>query len=376
MTPAQFMSRRTPDWRALERLLERMEVRADRTLEPEDFLRFGRLYRAACTDLSLSGAWRLPRHVQLYLEDLVSRSHSHLYAFHNRRRFSEIKNFFLDLIPRAVFLDRYVRICVLAFYLPFFASLYLGYQSRPFVIALVGEAQMETFQEMHSSERENPKPGEMIAGTGFYVWNNASIAILTFGVGILGGVLSLTMVLFNAVYLGAIMGFLLTTPAADNILSWIPGHGPFELTAIAFAGAAGLRVGFSYVASGGRRRLRALREEAAAAVPVLVASVAMLFVAAFLEATLAPANLPILVKFGVGGATILLLVFYFGVYGAVCARRHRLRLAAETRAGRRAAAHSFDSRHARGRDTGSPRLTGADAKSSNPTQKGLSTGHS
>ena len=124
----------------------------------------------------------------------------------------------------------------------------------------------------------------MLAGTGFYVWNNAGIAILTFGVGILGGILSLTMVLFNAVFLGAIMGYLLTTPAAANILSWIPGHGPFELTAIAFAGAAGLRVGFSFVAPEGRRRLRALREEAAAAVPVLVASVSMLFIAAFLEA--------------------------------------------------------------------------------------------
>lgn len=337
MTPAQFIQRRTPDWRALERLLDRMDVRADRKLAPEEFLTFGRLYRSACTDLSLSGAWRLPRHVQLYLEDLVSRSHSHLYAFHNRRRLSEIKAFFLDLIPRSVFSDRYVRICLLAFYLPFFASIYLGFHSRPFVVALVGEAQMEAFEEMHTSERENPEPGEMIAGTGFYVWNNAGIAILTFGVGILGGVLSLTMVLFNSIYLGAIMGFLLTTSAAENILSWIPGHGPLELTAIAFAGAAGLRVGFSFVASGGRRRLRALREESAAAVPVLVASVVMLFIAAFLEATLAPAVFPVSVKFAVGGATLLLLIAYFGVYGGIRHRRYirqeAVRVQAERRTG-------------------------------------------
>ena len=314
-----------------------MDVRSDRKLKPDEYLVFGRLYRSACTDLSLSGAWRLPRNVQMYLEDLVSRSHSHLYAFHNRRRLSEIKAFFLDLIPRSVFSDRYVRICLLAFYLPFFTSLFLGYHSQPFVVALVGETQMEQFEDMHSRDRENPEPGDMIAGTGFYVWNNAGIAILTFGVGILGGILSLTMVLFNAVFLGAIMGYLLTTPAAANILSWIPGHGPFELTAIAFAGAAGLRVGFSFVAPEGRRRLRALREEAAAAVPVLVASVSMLFIAAFLEATLAPAVLPIPVKFAVGGATTLLMLAYFGIYGGIRQARH-LRAAAlskrpEARAG-------------------------------------------
>ncbi|MEQ9365064.1 MAG: stage II sporulation protein M [Leptospirales bacterium] len=319
-----------------------MDVRRDRKLAPEEFLIFGRLYRSACTDLSLSGAWRLPRHVQLYLEDLVSRSHSHLYAFHNRRRLSEIKAFFLDLIPRSVFNDRYVRICLLAFYLPFFTSMYLGFQSRPFVVSLVGETQMEQFEEMHTRERENPEAGDMIAGTGFYVWNNAGLAILTFGVGILGGVLSLVMVLFNAAYLGAIMGFLMTTPAAENILSWIPGHGPFELTAIAFAGAAGLRVGFSFVASDGRRRLRALREESAAAVPVLVASVVMLFIAAFLEATLAPAAFPIPVKFAVGGATLLLLIAYFGFYGAICQRRFVRIKAARAQAERRGGLRSYD----------------------------------
>ncbi|MCR9141313.1 MAG: stage II sporulation protein M [bacterium] len=335
MTPAQFIQRRTPDWRALESLLQRMELSSDRKLSPDEFLSFGRLYRSACTDLSLSGAWRLPRHVQLYLEDLVSRSHSHLYAFHNRRRLGEIKAFFLDLIPRAVFSDRYVRICLLAFYLPFFMSMYLAYQSRPFAVAMVGETHMEMFEDMHSREKEDPEPGDMIAGTGFYVWNNAGLAVLTFGIGILGGVLSLVMVLFNAVFLGAILGYLMTTPAAENILSWIPGHGPVELTAIAFAGAAGLRVGFSFVAPEGRRRLRALREEAAAAVPVLVAAVTMLFIAAFLEATLAPAVLPIPVKFAVGGATLLLMIAYFGVNGGLRHRLHLRREAARLQAERR-----------------------------------------
>lgn len=337
MTPAKFIQRRTPAWQALEELLERLESRSEAHLSPDDFLRFGRLYRAACTDLSLSSAWRLPRHMQLYLEDLVSRSHAHLYAYQDRGGWQQIKDFFLDRVPRTVFRDGYVRICVLAFYLPFFFSMFLGYHSKPFVIALVGEAQMEYYVEMHSGEREDQTAGGAIAGTGFYVWNNAGLAILTFGVGILGGVLSLVMVLFNSVFLGAILGHLLNSPAADNILSWIPGHGPLELTAIAFAGAAGLRVGFSFVAPGGRRRLRALREEAAEAVPVLIVAVVMLIAAAFLEATLAPAQMPHSTKFMVGGVTLLLMIMYFGLYGGFRSYIQRRTEALELQTTRRSA---------------------------------------
>lgn len=324
MTPAKFIERRRGDWLELQQLLDRLENRADHTLDPDDYLRFGRLYRSACTDLSLSNTWRLPRDVQLYLEDLVSRSHSHLYSFH-RDHWLRVKEFFTKLMPRAVFADIYVRICILAFYIPLVFSAYLAYESRAFATAVIGEAEMEMYEDMHAAREDaNPGAADMMAGTGFYVWNNVSIALLTFGIGILGGVMSLVMVLFNAVYLGAILGFLLTGPASENILSWIPGHGPFELTAIAIAGGAGLRMGFSFIAPGGRRRLRALREEAEGAVPIIAASVVLLFLAAFLEATVAPSALPVYVKFAVGGASLLAMIAYFGIYGGYLHRRERL----------------------------------------------------
>src|SRR6185369_749596 len=85
MTPAAFLRKRSPVWEELEGLVSRMNERQDRATSVDDMLRFARLYRAVCTDLSLAGALRLPVAVQTHLEDLVARSHNHLYSGRKRR---------------------------------------------------------------------------------------------------------------------------------------------------------------------------------------------------------------------------------------------------------------------------------------------------
>lgn len=326
MTPANFVRKRMGEWRELESLLAQIEDRRDRSLDPDDMLRFARLYRAACTDLSLAEAFRLPGEMRLFLEDLVSRGHSNLYSF-RKQRIATLRELFFEKIPALIYSDVFIRIALLTFYIPFALSLYLGYASRPFAVAVAGEAHLEQALEMHLESRENPSAGDALAGTGFYIFNNTSLALICFSVGILGGVLSILVLLMNAVYIGALCGFLLTTPARDNILSWLPGHGPFELTAIAIAAGAGLRIGFSLIAARGRSRMRALREESQESIPAIAVAVLLLVVAAFLEAALAPAELPLPWKLGVGGAATLLLIAYFGVYGSMAARRARSRSA-------------------------------------------------
>lgn len=314
MTPAAFLKRRAPDWQELESLLQRMDRRMDRQASWSEMTRFARLYRAVCTDLSLAGAYRVPRAVQGQLEDLVSRSHNHLYASRKRKAVDLVRYFFRT-VPSVVYHDVYVRICLLVFYVPFFLCGFLAYRSTDFARSVLGPAVMEQYQEMHESPREESTAGGVVAATGFYVANNVSIDMLVFGLGILGGVGSLLFTLFNAVHLGAVLGFLMTTPARDQILSWIPAHAPFELTAIGIAAGAGLRIGFAMISSGGRTRLRALREEARNAVPIIGAASALTFFAAGIEALVAPSPLPIVWKAALGGACTVLMLVYFVVLG-------------------------------------------------------------
>lgn len=324
MIPAQFVERRLADWRRLEGLLRRVEGAPDLMLSAGELLSFSRLYRVVCTDLSLADANRLSREIQLYLEDLVSRSHAALYTV-RRKRIEAIRDLFFLRIPAAIYGDRYIRLSLLAFFLPMIFCGVASYHSRSFAASILGEADMESYVEMHSDSHKDPSAAQALAGTGMYIYNNTSIALLMFSVGILGGVLSLFLTLFNSVHIGAGIGFLLSSPARDNILSWIPGHGPFELTAIAIAAGAGMRVGFSWVAARGRARLRALREEARASTPAVFAACILLFLAAGLEASLAPAELPLWLKCSVGGLCLVMMIAYFGVIGRMAMRILRKR---------------------------------------------------
>ncbi|MBI3395565.1 MAG: stage II sporulation protein M [Spirochaetia bacterium] len=308
------MKKRSADWEALEQLLGRMTERRDKVTSVEDMLRFARLYRSVCTDLSLAGALRLPVGIQTHLEDLVSRSHNHLYSG-KKKRTVDVVRFFLETMPQAVFRDKYVRICTVAFFVPFFMCGVLAYKSKDFARAVLGDAVLEQYEDMHSNRDENPTLGGVVGSTGFYVANNVGIDLLTFGIGILGGVGSLFFTVFNAVNLGAVLGYLLSSPARNMILSWIPGHAPFELTAIGIAAGAGMRIGLAFVTPAGRTRLRALREEARAAIPVFAAGALLTFLAAGIEASIAPSSLPIAWKVGVGAVCTVLMFCYFVLLG-------------------------------------------------------------
>lgn len=308
MTPARFVQDRSPSWDELERMLVVFEGRAGRSRSA--LLRFARLYRAACTDLSLAAAFRLSREHQTRLEDLVARGHTVLYSV-PRRSIKDIGHYVLNIVPASVRADIHVKVCLLLFYVPFFLCGVMAYYSRPFAAAIASEAVLEAYEDMHNGAREPLKLGDFAGATGFYIANNVGIDLITFGLGALGGVGSLFFCIYNAVYLGTIIGFLLNSPARENILSWAAGHAPFELTAVALSAAAGMRIGFALIAPGTRTRLLAVREEAVESMPVMFSAAALTFMAAFIEAGLAPLNVELHIKFGVGIAAFLAMCAYF-----------------------------------------------------------------
>lgn len=312
MSPARFVLQRSASWDELESMLVLFEGKAARSKTA--LLKFARLYRSACTDLSVAAAFRLSREQQARLEDLVARGHTLLYSV-PRRSIRDIGHYILNVAPAAVRADVHVRICLLLFFVPFFLCGILAYNSRSFASAVAGEAVLESYQDMHNGAREPLKLGDFVGATGFYIANNVGIDLITFGLGALGGVGSLFFCLYNAVYLGTIIGFLLNTPAKTNILSWAAGHAAFELTAVALSAAAGTRIGFALLAPGARTRLLAIREEALASMPVMFSAALLTFLAAFLEAFLAPMEVDLTVKLGVGLSALLAMCAYFFLGG-------------------------------------------------------------
>ncbi len=112
-------------------------------------------------------------------------------------------------------------------------------------------------------------------------------------------------------FIGGIAGHLTRLDYVDTFFPFVIGHGSFELTAIVFSGAAGLRLGFAILHPGQLSRLDALRLAGRDVIPMLYGIVIMLIVAAFLEAFWSSsASLPIAVKYSVGGLLWALVLGY------------------------------------------------------------------
>jgi uncharacterized membrane protein SpoIIM required for sporulation len=315
MKVAELLERRQQQWRDLEALCRALEQHRVRSLGGAGVSRFASLYRAACADLALADAYQLPPDTVQYLHQLVGRAHNQLYRSQTFRWRQWGREMFYEL-PRRLLRDRALWLAFAVFWGVFGLALMLSYSSRDFTQEVVGEAAMAQIQEMYSGPvfGRNPNASSLMAG--FYVLNNASIGLQCFAGGLLLGVGGLYVTISNALQLGAIFGFMLTVPERQNFLQFVTAHGPFELTAIVFSAAAGMRLGFSLIATGGLSRAASLRLAAAQAVPTMGAAVILFCLAALVEGFLSPSGAPYPVKAGAAIASTVVLVLYVVGLGA------------------------------------------------------------
>jgi uncharacterized membrane protein SpoIIM required for sporulation len=150
---------------------------------------------------------------------------------------------------------------------------------------------------------------------GFYIQHNASIGLHCFAWGLLFGLGSLYDLLSNGILLGTIFGHMTRGPHAANFYTFVTAHGPFELTAIVFSGAAGLRLGSGLINTHGQTRLASLRREAARALPIVGAAVILFVLAAFLEGFVSGSSLPYAAKASIAAITAALLIAYVSLGG-------------------------------------------------------------
>jgi uncharacterized membrane protein SpoIIM required for sporulation len=309
MKVALLLERRREQWHELESLCRLMERRGPRPLGGAKVSRFASLYRGACADLALADAYQLPLDTVEYLHQLVGRAHNQLYRSQTFRWRQWGRTIFVEL-PRKLVRDRTVWLAFTIFWGIFALSLYLAYTSREYTDKAIGEASMEKFREMYSRPLQGRTESMGSTMTGFYVMNNAGIGLRCFAAGLLLGVGGLFALVFNAVQLGAVFGYMLTLEERTNFLQFVTAHGPFELTAVVFSAAAGMRLGFSLVTTGGLSRAASLRQAAVEATPVIGAAVILFCLAAMIEGFVSPSALPYAVKAAVAVLSTVILVFY------------------------------------------------------------------
>jgi uncharacterized membrane protein SpoIIM required for sporulation len=321
MKVVELLERRRRNWHELERMCDLLQGAGSASqLTPADRSRFGALYRAACADLALAYAYQLPQNTVAYLHRLVGRAHNQLYRS-RRFEFQKWSEMLLFDVPKAIFNDRCVQVMFVVFWGLFVLSAFLGYSKSAwpeFAEQVLTPEGIQGLEEMY----KHPIDGSLRSGDenaamlGFYTYNNAGIGLRCFAWGLLV-VPGLLVTMTNAISLGTAFGYMARPDVAEgeNFFHFVTAHGPFELTAIVLGAGAGLRLGLSWMFTGGLSREAALRKAGRQVMPVVGTAVILFFLAAIIEGFLSPSAAPYWVKVFVAILSSSLLAFYFVVLG-------------------------------------------------------------
>ena len=314
MKQQQFEQQWQDDWVQFEQRLLQLERRKT---EDQGQNSYCAEYRRVCQHLALAQERGYSSHLIERLQQLAQRGHQQLYRQRSQLG-GQLLAFLFSGLPQTIRQQwRSIAVASLLFYGSLIGMGVLVYLFPELVYSVVDPEQVEQMESMydpearrlgHFSERNSGDDWQMF---GFYIMNNIGIAFQTFASGLLFGLGSLFFLFFNGLMIGAVAGHLSEIGYGSTFWSFVIGHGAFELTAITFAGAAGLQLGWALLAPGRNSRSEALRLAAAEAVKLVAGVILFLLIAAFIEAywssmTYTSAQ----VKLVVGAALWLLVASY------------------------------------------------------------------
>jgi uncharacterized membrane protein SpoIIM required for sporulation len=309
-----FVAARSSDWNELDKLL--LQDRELHDLGGPEISRVAALYRALCSDLMRCRGARYSGDLVGYLNGLAGRAHNALYGARPLRALGLGRLVARDF-PRALRKRwRLLALSTALFFLPWIVGQAGAMTSTAFAMKVLPAAALEEMAKTYSEGFEAGRAAGAGAGmAGFYVYNNIGIAFRCFATGVLFGLGSLFFLVYNGLVLGTVVGHVISAGAGESILTFMCGHGPFELTAIVICGAAGMQMGYALIDTGGRTRIGSLRSQSREIAHLVIGAALMLLVAALIEAFWSPSSLPAPVKWTASAVLTLGLALYFGLAG-------------------------------------------------------------
>ncbi|TVQ86466.1 MAG: stage II sporulation protein M [Deltaproteobacteria bacterium] len=308
-----FVQARRERWQALEALLSTV-----RLSEPSDWSEFARLYRSVCADLARAQALDLPEDVLRYLDRLASRAHNRLYRPPRGLGAAFLRTLFLE-VPRAVRAEwRFVLLAHVLLYLPFLFGLIAAWWEPDFATKVLPESVLAEMEEGYAQSVIRTE-GQNTMMAGFYVWNNVGIAFRCFVTGAFAGLGSIFYLVYNGLMLGTISGFLFAQGMGGNLTAFTASHTPWELTGIALAGAAGLKLGYALFVPEGRTRRASLARAAGALYRLVLGATLLLLIAALIEGYWSASTVSASIKYvfsGVGFVVVGGWLLWIGRGGA------------------------------------------------------------
>ncbi|GAA1263482.1 stage II sporulation protein M [Sphaerisporangium rubeum] len=302
-----FVNAHKPEWDRLESLVKRR-----RSLSGAEVDEMVELYQRAATHLSIV---RSGSDVLLVgrLSALVARARSAVTGAHSPA-WREFGRFFTVSFPVVAYRARWWWVGTSAVFLAVSLLVGIWIARNPEVQNAVASPEtIKQLVEHDFADYYSEHPAAAFAGQ---VWiNNAWVSMQVIAMSVVLG-LPIPWVLWqNALNVGVSGGLMASRDRLDIFFGLITPHGLLELTAVFLAAAVGMRLGWTAIDPGPRRRGEALAEQGRAVVSVALGLVVVLLVSGLIEAMVTPSPLPTWARIGIGvvaEAAFLGYVVYFG----------------------------------------------------------------
>ncbi|GAA1709885.1 stage II sporulation protein M [Isoptericola hypogeus] len=301
-----FTAVHSDEWDRLHRLTRK------RRLDGAEADELVRLYQAVATHLSTVRSAAPDPVLVTRLSDLLTRARVRIGGAHDPA-WSDVARFVVVTVPAALYRVRWWSLGVIVVCLAIGVVAGVHVATDPAALDAMGPPEdREAYVEDAFASYYDP-------GVSFatMVWtNNAWIAAQCVGLGITG-VWPAWVLLQNAVSVGATGGMMAAYGELDVFLQLIAPHGLLELTAVFVAGAAGLKIFWTWVDPGPRRRTVALAQEGRALITVAIGLAGALAVSGLIEGFVTGSTLPWWLKIAIGA----LALAGFWAYVLVLGRR-------------------------------------------------------
>jgi uncharacterized membrane protein SpoIIM required for sporulation len=296
-------------WRRLDELASR----GRRTGAEADEL--VRLYQSAATDLSVIRSTAPDPATLSRLSQLLARARAAIAGGHDPS-WRDVTAFLAVRLPAALYRIRWWTVAVMVCFVALAVVAGVWVATQPGALAAMGTP-TERADYVDRAFESYYDPGVGFAAT---VWtNNAWIAAVCVATGITG-IGPVAMLVGNAINVGAAGGLMASAGHLGLFLQLIAPHGMLELTSVFVAGAAGLKVFWTWIDPGPRPRGRALADEARALFTVAIGLAGTLLVSGLIEGFVTGSALPWGVKIAIGALALAAFWTYVVVVGGRAAR--------------------------------------------------------